>query len=97
MEEASEHPELEGTHFYSQFLISHHGEEWVQLPAQGGLSSSELGGELRKEAAIAETQRMNFLPGAYRALLLAKDPVLGLKVNKCFALFCFACMRAELK
>lgn len=41
--------------------------------------SSELGGEKGKEGAKAETQRMNLLAAAGRAVLVFKEPVLGLK------------------
>lgn len=40
------------------------------------LGNSELGGEQGKEAAIAETRRMNVVPGVGSAVLVANEPVL---------------------
>lgn len=57
--------------------------------SHASLGNSELGGKKGKEGAKAETQRMNLLPAAGRAVLALK-PVLGLKVSNFFALFCFA-------
>lgn len=56
------------------------------------LANSELGGEQGEEAAIAETQRIDLLPEACKALLIVKQPAPGLKVSIRFALSCFACM-----